>query len=111
MLALGFFLLFAQTAWEHYLAVLFLPVAYWLACWDEAPLGVRRAVSALVVLSLAQNLVFTLTLARLIEGRGLALLLAALALKIAPVACSVWLLVRHREDWAATYRRARWQPM
>ncbi len=111
LLALTFFLLFAQTAWEHYLAVLFLPVAFWLACWDEAPRGVRRTVGALVLLSLAQNLVFTLALARLIEGGGLAPLLAALALKVAPIVAAVWLLIRHREDWAATYRRASWQPM
>ncbi len=110
-LALCFFLLFAQTAWEHYLAVLFLPVAFWLASWDEAPRAVRRLVATLVALALAQNLVFTMALARGIEGLGLAALLPVLAVKAAPPLLMAWLLVRHREDWAATYRRARWQPM
>lgn len=64
MLATTFFLLFAQTGWEHYLTALFLPVAFWLACWEDPPRGVRRTVSARVVLSLAQNRVFTLALAR-----------------------------------------------
>lgn len=110
-LALTFFLLFAQTAWEHYLAVLFLPIAFWLASWDDAPRAVRGGIAALVVLSLAQNLVFVLALARAIEGLGLPALLPALALKAAPPLLMAWLLVRHRADWAATYRKVRWQPM
>jgi hypothetical protein len=111
MLALTFFLLFVQTAWEHYLAVLFLPVAFWLASWEEAPAALRRGIAALVTLSVAQNLVFTLTLARAISGLGLPALLPALALKVAPVLLAAFLLARHREDWAATYRKVRWQPM
>jgi hypothetical protein len=107
-LALVFFLLFAQTAWEHYLSVLFLPIAFWLASWDDAAPAVRRGVAALVVVSVAQNIVFTLSLARAIDGLGLPALLPALALKVAPVLLMAWLLARHRADWAATYRRVRW---
>ena len=109
-LALGFFLLFVQTAWEHYLAVLFLPIAFWLASWEEAPRKVQRLVAALLVLSLAQNLVFTRALASAIEGRGLPVLLPVLALKVAPVLLMAFLLARHRDDWAATYRRVSWRP-
>ncbi|MFI5321311.1 MAG: glycosyltransferase 87 family protein [Myxococcota bacterium] len=111
MLALIFFLLFAQTAWEHYLAVLFLPVAFWLASWDVAPPSVRRVVALVVALSLAQNLVFVLAVAPGIERLGLPALLPALVVKAAPPLLVAWLLARHREDWAATYRRVRWQPM
>jgi hypothetical protein len=110
-LALTFFLVFVQTAWEHYLAVLFLPLSFCLASWEEAPAALRRGVAALVALGLAQNLVFTLTLARAIDGLGLPALLPALGLKVAPVLLAAFLLARHREDWAATYRKVRWQPM
>jgi hypothetical protein len=109
-LALTFFLLFSATAWEHYLAVLFLPVCFWLVSWDDAPAAVRRIVTSLIVLSLAQNLVFTIVLARVLAGAGISLLLPALALKAAPLALMAWLLARHRAVWAATYQRTSWQP-
>jgi hypothetical protein len=110
-LALTFALLFSQTAWEHYLAVLFLPVAFWLASWDDAPAAVRRGIAAFVVVSVAQNLVFTRTLATAIEGLGPAALAPALLLKVAPLLLMTWLLARHRDAWAATYRKVRWRPM
>ncbi len=110
-LALTFALLFAQTAWEHYLAVLFLPVAFWLASWDDAPAAVRRGIATFVGVSVAQNLVFTRTLAGAIGGLGPAALAPALLLKVAPLLLMTWLLARHREAWAATYRKASWRPM
>ena len=110
MIALIFFLLASQTAWEHYLAVLFLPVAFWLAAWDRAPRPVQRAVAAVVVLSVPQNLIFTTALAKVLPSESLPAILAVTLLKSAPTLIVLWLLVRHRAAWEATYQGMDWRP-
>ncbi len=111
ILAMTFFLLFAQTAWEHYLSVLFFPVAFWLASWDDAPRPVGCGIAALVGLSMTQNLIFTRALAGILPADSLPVLLGVTLVKSAPTLVVVWLLARHRQSWEATYQKTSWRPM
>jgi len=60
LLAASFCLLLSQVVWEHYLAVLFLPLGCLLAAGPQLTRPARRLLAAIFVAALFQNLIFVM---------------------------------------------------
>jgi len=58
LMAVCFGLLISQTVWEHYLSVLFLPLAYFAACYKEFSRRAKVVLGSIVVVAIGQNLIF-----------------------------------------------------
>jgi len=108
LMAVSFCLLLSQTVWEHYLAALFLPLAYLVAV--RRRLG-RPAVALIwTIFSLAmwQNLIIVNVLRDSFRWESFAALLAVGLLKSGPLLLFLILLLRHRAAVCATYALPAW---
>lgn len=85
LLAISFCLLMLQVAWEHYLALLFIPLAFLLANWPG--LGAAAKAHLLVILALAtlQNLILVLFVWSHLSIRSTVALLAVSLVKAGPL--------------------------
>jgi hypothetical protein len=97
LLATGFCLLLSQVVWEHYLAVLFLPLACLLAAGPALTRPARRLLAAIFVAALFQNLIFVMFFRShvAIESNG-ALLVVSLVKSGTLLLYLIW-LVRYRD--------------
>lgn len=57
LLAISFCLLISQVVWEHYLAVLFIPLSFLVVCWPWLTRGERVHLLVILALCALQNLV------------------------------------------------------
>jgi hypothetical protein len=103
MLAILLFLLWSRTLWEHYLAVLFLPLLYVVVMRRHFSPPAIRIVVAIVVLCVFQNLVFTNWLRATLPFDSLPALVAVGVFKSAPLLLTVAFVVRHGREIFASY--------
>ncbi len=108
MMAVCFWLLVSQTIWEHYLALLFPFLAYLVAMRAWLPLGARRLLWAIFVLSLFQNLILTEFLRTHLDLRGTASLIAIGIVKSGPLLLTMVVLGCYRRSIFASYAAPAW---
>jgi hypothetical protein len=101
LLAIVFFLLVSQTIWEHYLALLFIPLALLLARHNELDRTQRWMVPVLFVALPLQNLIVILLLQDWFAFDTLPALLPVLVLKTAPLWLALLLIAGQRQRLAA----------
>jgi hypothetical protein len=108
LLALLFSLLLAPVVWEHYLALLFIPLAYIIASERYFSRPAHWLVALVFVFALGQNLILVNWLSeRLTHDSAAALVIVGL-LKSAPLLLTVVLLWRHHDELFASYRAPAW---
>ncbi len=95
LLAIVFFLLWSRTLWDHYLAMLFVPLIYILAAREYFDRAALWLVAAIAVLSLGQNIVLIEFLHRHLVLESLVSLLAIALFKTGPLVLTMVLLWRH----------------
>lgn len=106
-LALLFFLMISQTLWEHYLAVLFIPLSFVLAAKDRFNDEARAIVWAIIFLSMGQNLIFIHWLQSLFTFQSLWAVVAICIFKTAPLWMTLVLLWRHHRSLFDAYSAAK----
>ena len=109
LLAILFFLLFSRTVWEHYLALLFVVLAHWVAIADRLTPAARAMVVAIFVACLGQNVTFTTLFEPHLTLDSLRATLAVAVAKSLPLALTLVFLLRHRREWLDGYEHPRWQ--
>jgi hypothetical protein len=93
LLAISFGLLISQVVWEHYLAILFIPLAYLVAASDRVPSGGRKLLATIFALSLLQNIILVEWFRQHVEISTHAGLLAVSLVKSGPLLLYlVWLM-------------------
>jgi hypothetical protein len=108
LLAILFSLLTAPTVWEHYLALLFVPLAYLVASrryWSREALWITAAI---FLFAMGQNLIFINWLDTHAALNTLVPLLAVGFFKSAPLLLALILLWRHGDELFASYRAPVW---
>ena len=105
LVAVSFTLLLSQVVWEHYLAALFIPVAFMLGWRSEFPPSARRWLVALLTLCMGQSLIFIMFLRSHLTIETTVGLLAITLFKAGPLLVFLGLLVRYRREWIAAAAR------
>jgi hypothetical protein len=93
-------LLVLPIVWEHYLALLFIPISYCLAVCPRLPRRARGLLTAIVVMSMAQDVSVIDRIRSLIYLNTWPELVAAGLFKSAPLALTAILLMAHRRELA-----------
>jgi hypothetical protein len=110
LLALLFSLLTAPIVWEHYLALLFVPLAYVVAShryWSREACWITAFI---FVFAMGQNLIFIDWLSAHARFDSLAGLLAVGVFKSAPLWLTFILLWRHGHELFESYSAPAWTP-
>ncbi|MGE0354759.1 MAG: glycosyltransferase 87 family protein [Gemmatimonadales bacterium] len=101
MLALSFCLLVSQVVWEHYLALLFIPLLWLVSLGHRLPRGAVRWLGAVVLFSVLQNLVLIEFFREHVTISSHPVLLLVSLVKCAPLLLYLgWLLRYHRPLFA-----------
>jgi glycosyl transferase family 87 len=108
LLAVAFCLLLSQTVWEHYLAALFLPLAYMVAMRERLGRAAVALISVIFFLAIWQNLIIVNVIRNHVRWDSFVILLAAGLLKSGPLLVFLLVLVRHRAAVLATYTSPAW---
>ena len=109
VMAITFFLLWSVTLWEHYLAVLFLPIVYVVASRQYFSKGALDLVAAIFVLSVGQNLILTDFLRAHFAFDSLAALLGIGLFKSGPLILMAIFLWRHHQELFRSYGAPAWE--
>ena len=107
LLALTFCLLLSQTVWEHYLALLFPLLAYVVAVSRQFSRGAMALITAIFILSIGQNVTFTVLFRSVDVASPVALVVLGL-IKSAPLLLTVAFLVRYHEELLGSYQTEHW---
>jgi hypothetical protein len=75
----------SQVVWEHYLALLFIPLAFLVAAWHRLDRGAHRHIAAILALCVLQNLVLVLLFRDHVPVRSHLMLLAVSLIKAGPL--------------------------
>jgi glycosyl transferase family 87 len=110
LMALLFWLCVSQIVWEHYLALLFIPLVYFVATAQLIPQQARRMLTAIFILCLGQNLVLMEFLWNRIDVASMPVMIVAGALKAGPLIVMLAMLWRHHAAIFRTYRQDVWTP-
>jgi hypothetical protein len=108
VVSLLFFLWWSPTLWEHYLAILFIPLAYVVASADRFSRSALALVAAIFVLSLAQNLILIDWLRRHVSFDSPLALVAIGLLKTGPLLLMLVFVWRHHRELVASYEAPGW---
>jgi hypothetical protein len=108
LMAVSFFLLISQTLWEHYLAVMFLPLSYIIAARSTFGREAIAIVTAIFVFSLGQNLIFTEFLHDRFTFASLPAVFFVALLKSAPLWLMWAFLWRHHDELLDSYDGRGW---
>ena len=106
LMAICFWLLTSQVIWEHYLTLLFLPLAYVVAVRDRLSSMANNLVWAIFALSLGQNLILVEYVAGRLPEESTAVLLVMGILKAGPLILLATLLWRHDREIITSLCRA-----
>ncbi|MGH8549529.1 MAG: glycosyltransferase 87 family protein [Methylococcales bacterium] len=102
-LALLFFLMISQTLWEHYLALLFIPLSFILAAKNRFNDEARAIVWTIIFLSIGQNLIFIHWLQSIFTFQSLPAQIAICVFKTAPLWMTLVFLWRHHRSLFEAY--------
>ena len=91
-------LLVLPVVWEHYLALLFIPLWYCLAVCPRLPGGARMLIAAIVVVSMAQNVTVIDRIRSVIYVNTWPELVVSGLFKSAPLALTTILLIAYRRE-------------
>jgi Glycosyltransferase family 87 len=108
LMAITFFLLWSSTLWEHYLAVLFLLLAYIVAASRYFSREALIIVGLIFLSAIGQNLILTLFLRDTFHFDSVTAHLGIALYKTAPLLLTVLLLWRHHDELFASYSHAAW---
>jgi len=108
LMAVSFCLLLSQTVWEHYLAALFLPLAYLVAVRHRLGRSASALIWAVFAFAVWQNLILVNMLRDSFRWESFAGVLAGGLLKSGPLLLFLILLVRYRDAVGATYALPVW---
>ena len=108
VLAIVFFLLWSPTVWEHYLSLLVVPLTYVIAAHAYFSRRALAIVAAILVTSVAQNLILINWVREHVEFDSLPVLVAAAIVKSAPLLLTMVLLTRHRDELFRSYFAPAW---
>lgn len=108
LMAVLFALLIGQTIWEHYLAMLFLPLAYLIASKHRLSRGSQLLIAGMIFLAVGQNLIVTHFLQETFQFESLVSLVLVCLFKSAPLLMMIWFLVRHYRELFLSYRTSDW---
>jgi len=103
-----FTLLISPIVWEHYLSLLFLPLAYVVASYRSFSRGALCVVGLIFCFSLGQNLVLIRWLDASFSIDTPVTLLGAGLFKAAPLLLTLFFLMRYRNDLFDSYSAAAW---
>jgi hypothetical protein len=108
-LTILFFLLWSPIVWEHYLALLFLPLMYVVAAQTHFSREALGIVAAILFTSIAQNLILINWIREHVAFDSVLALAAAAIVKSAPLLLTVVLVARHWRQWFGSYTAAAWR--
>jgi hypothetical protein len=108
LMAVACSLLLPQTIWEHYLALLFVCLAYVVASSRHFSREARLIIAGIFVLSLGQNLIVVNMLREYLRFDSLPLLLMIGLFKSGPLWLTLLLLWRHHKAWLHSYAAPQW---
>jgi hypothetical protein len=91
------------VVWEHYLSVLFIPIAYWLAKLPRLDQSAVALIAAVCAFCVTQNLILVLTLDQLWQPHTVAAMMIAALFKSAPLILYTILVWRHGSGLAAPF--------
>jgi hypothetical protein len=109
VMAILFFLLWSLTVWEHYLAVLFIPLVYVVAAREYFSRRALVIVGSIFVLSLGQNLILTDLLRSRLTFDSLVALLGIALFKSGPLLLTLVFLLRHHAELFRSYAAPAWE--
>jgi hypothetical protein len=108
LMAVACGLLLPQIIWEHYLALLFVCLAYVVACSPHFSREAHLIIAGIFVLSLGQNLIVVNVLREYFRFDSLPLLLMIGLFKSGPLWLTLLLLWRHHKAWLHSYTTPQW---
>ncbi len=111
LMAVTFCLMISQTVWEHYLAVLFLLLAYLAAVHRQLSLSAQVLLATIFLMSLGQNIVLTNALGARFGFSSVPALLIVGLLKSSPLWLTLLILVRHRQEFFQTFFAPQWHQL
>ena len=103
--ALCFGLMLLPVAWDHYLAIIFIPLAYIVACRREFSAGAMALVAAMVTLPVARNLVYVFWTQYHFDADSWPVLVFMGLSKSVPLLLMAVFIQRHYRSWFSTYAR------
>jgi hypothetical protein len=109
LLAILFFVLWSRTLWDHYLALLFIPLIYVVATRHYFSRGAMALVAGIFLLSIGQNLVLTEVLRTRLTLESLGSLLAIAVFKTGPLVLTLVLLWRHSHGLLRSHASPAWE--
>ncbi|MEP7325331.1 MAG: glycosyltransferase 87 family protein, partial [Gemmatimonadota bacterium] len=98
LMAISFCLLISQIVWEHYLAVLFIPLVFLLAAAPRSPKPARLHLAIIFGLVMLQNLVLVLTFRAHVPITNNVTLMAVSLVKAGPLIAYLAFLWFHRSS-------------
>ena len=107
VIAMASCLLFLPVVWEHYLALLFIPLAYALVVCPRLPRRAQYLLAAVFVVSMTQTVQFTAWLDSIIYVNTAPELIAVGLFKSLPLALSMILLIAYGSQLAVAYQGPR----
>ena len=108
LIAISFTLFLSQTVWEHYLAMLFLPLAYCLAVHRYFSSQAFSLIIGIVLLSIGQNLIVIHGLQHLFTFDSVLELVLICLFKSAPLILMLIFLIRFHQTLFNSYQDNRW---
>ena len=109
LMAVTFCLLFSQTVWEHYLAVLFLLLAYVVAVVRQFSFSAKALLTAIFALSLFQNIMVVNVVNSRFGFDSVPELIAVGLLKSGPLWLTLVFVIRHRQELFQSYLASQWE--
>lgn len=109
LMAMPFGLLLMPVVWDHYLAVLFIPLAYWMAMGPQLGRPERLMLVLFGLSCCTQNLILTLWLSTHWQITSVGAAIGTGLYKSISLLLFTILVWRHGEQFAATYQTKAWQ--
>lgn len=103
-----FFLWWSLTLWEHYLALLFIPLIYIVASSSHFSRGAHVLVGAIFALSVGQNLIVSDWVGRHVPVEWTGVLLLIALLKAGPLLLMLVFIWRHQQELFRSYESLAW---
>jgi Glycosyltransferase family 87 len=108
VMSVCFWLLISQAVWEHYLTMLFLPLAYFVAARRWFPTTAHRVLTVIFALCVGQNLILMEFLWTHFEITSVAALIAIGLIKAGPLVLTLIFLWRYQSSLFASYTAPEW---
>jgi len=109
LMAITFCLMLSQTVWEHYLAMLFLPLAYVVSTARQFSFRAKILLAMVFAVSLFQNIVLVNILNSRFSLNSVPELIVIGLLKSSPLWLTLIFFIRYRREYFQSYRMPEWE--